>query len=349
MDGLLAKEDHQLPFAGHVVSVFDDIVFDRRPEMVQFVGAEKVVVCNPERKVVVGAVIVIKPIRGTVGGLVCTVEPLNHLLIGTEFRGNSVIVRQADDLSNLELELLAELMEELLGSKRIGAIAVSDETEVLWQLLQMLEGHAHGHDAGTDTAVVRDLIADHGTGRRIDDQPDIALDVAYFDICLIGSKGGSLLVRVGIDKWFDTDGGSLTVVGDHLVGDSDSVDDLHRLSGLPERQSKVHPIGNAQGHDVSIVLREFQRGGVLRQGGDIHLAEVDREFPVDVMQLILVLAISLVQICLVNLPEVVEVVRALGIYTLMDDEMFTVFLTHQSVGAIRTLKGKCLGKTVLIR
>jgi hypothetical protein len=67
------------------------------------------------------------------------------------------------------------------------------------------------------------------------------------------------------------------------------------------------------------------------------------------MQLILVLAIILVQICLVNLPEVVEVVRALGIHTLVDDEMFTVFLTHQGVGTVGTFKGKCLGKTVLIR
>ena len=74
MDGLLAKEDQQLPFAGHVVPVFDDLVFDWRPEMVQFMGTEKVVVSDPESKLVVGTVIVIKPIRGAVGCLVSAVE-----------------------------------------------------------------------------------------------------------------------------------------------------------------------------------------------------------------------------------------------------------------------------------
>ena len=31
----------------------------------------------------------------------------------------------------------------------------------------MLKGHAHGHDAGTDTAAVRYLIADHSPGCRM--------------------------------------------------------------------------------------------------------------------------------------------------------------------------------------
>ena len=315
----------------------------------QLVGPEKVVVSNPERKVVVCTVIVIKPVRGAVGSLVCTVETFNHLLIRTEFRGNGIIICQADDLSDLELELLAEFMEELLGGKRIGAEAVGDEAEVFGQFFQMLEGHAHSHNAWTDSAVIRDLISNHSTGCRIDDQPDIALDAADFDVRLIGSKGGSLLVRVGINKRFDADGGSFTVVGDHLVGYGDAVNVLQRLSGLPERQTEVDPVGKAKRHDVSVVFREFQRGGILRQGGDIHFEEVDREFPVDVMQLIFVFAVILIQICFVNLLEVVKVVRALGIHTLMDDEMFAIFLTRQCVGTVRAFKGKHPGKTILIR
>jgi len=45
----------------------------------------------------------------------------------------------------------------------------------------------------------------------------------------------------------------------------------------------------------------------------------------------------------------VEIVRALGIHAFMDDEVFPVFLTGQRVGAIRALKGKGPGETVLIR
>ena len=107
-------------------------------------------------------------------------------------------------------------------------------------------------------------------------------------------------------------------------------------------------VGEAQGHDISIVFSEFQRGCILRQGGDIHLEEIYRELTVDVVQLVFILAVVLGQISLVNLLEVVEIVRALGIHAFMDDEVFPVFLTGQRVGAIRALKGKGPGETVLI-
>ncbi|MBQ6386912.1 MAG: hypothetical protein IJJ38_12235, partial [Lachnospiraceae bacterium] len=64
----------------------------------------------------------------------------------------------------------------------------------------------------------------------------------------------------------------------------------------------------------------------LRQGGDIHLEEIYRELTVDVMQLIFVFTVVLIQICLVNLLEVVEIVGALGIHAFMDDEVLAIFL-----------------------
>ena len=81
---------------------------------------------------------------------------------------------------------------------------------------------------------------------------------------------------------------------------------------------------------------------------DVHLEEIYRELTVDVMQLILVLAVILVQICLVNFLKVVKVVRAFGIHAFMDDEVLPVFLTNQRMGAVRALEGKSLGETVLI-
>jgi hypothetical protein len=67
------------------------------------------------------------------------------------------------------------------------------------------------------------------------------------------------------------------------------------------------------------------------------------------MQLIFVFTVVLVQICLINLLEVMEIVRALGVHAFMNDEMLSVLLASQCVGTIRTLEGKAFGKTVLIR
>ena len=44
------------------------------------------------------------------------------------------------------------------------------------------------------------------------------------------------------------------------------------------------------------------------------------------MQLIFVFTVVLIQICLVNLLEVVEIVGALGIHAFMDDEVLAIFL-----------------------
>lgn len=66
------------------------------------------------------------------------------------------------------------------------------------------------------------------------------------------------------------------------------------------------------------------------------------------MQLVFVFAVVLIQICLVNLLEVVEIIRTLGILAFMDDEMLPVFLTGQRMGTERTLEGNDLGKTALI-
>ena len=314
----------------------------------QFMRPQEVVVGDPERKIVVGTVVVIKSVCRAVRSFVGTVKSFDHLLIRSEFFRNSIIVRKADDLGDLELKLFTGFMEELLGGKGICTVTVSDEAEVFRQLFQMLEGHAHRHNAGADTTVISHLIADHSPGSSIDDQPDIAFDAADFDVSLISSKGRSFFVRICVNKRFDTDGGGFTVVGDHLVGYGGAMDVFHGLCGFSEGQTEIDPVGEAQGHDVSAVFSEFQRRCILRQGGDIHLEEIYREFTVDVMQLIFVFAVVLIQICLVNLLEVVEIVRALGIHAFMDDEMLPVFLTGQRMGTVRTLERKRLGETALI-
>lgn len=86
----------------------------------------------------------------------------------------------------------------------------------------MPESHTHGKD-GADTAVVRYLISDDGTAGSIHDKPDISFDTTDFDIRFISSKNTACFVAVIINKGFDTDGGSLTVVGDLLMGDADVI------------------------------------------------------------------------------------------------------------------------------
>ena len=42
------------------------------------------------------------------------------------------------------------------------------------------------------------------------------------------------------------------------------------LGGFPQGKAEVDVQGQGQGHDMSIVLVEFQGGGVLRQGVQVH-------------------------------------------------------------------------------
>ena len=88
---------------------------------------------------------------------------------------------------------------------------------------QMPESHAHGKDARADTAVVGYLIADNGTAGSIHDEPDVSFDATDFDIGFISSKDTASFVVVMINKRFDTDSGSLAVVGDLLVGNADVI------------------------------------------------------------------------------------------------------------------------------
>ena len=95
---------------------------------------EKVIIGNPESQVIVGAVDVIKTVCRSVRSLIGTVQPFDHLLERTKFSGYFIVVGKSNYLSDLKLEFFAKLMEELLGGERVGAITVSNKTEVLWEL-----------------------------------------------------------------------------------------------------------------------------------------------------------------------------------------------------------------------
>ena len=265
-DRLLAQEDEQLPLARHVVGIFQMLYFIEDTIVVVLMRSEKVIISDPEGDIVVGTLIVVIAAGYAVGGFKGTVETLDHLFERAELFGDFVLVRKSDDLGDIKAELLTELVEELLGRKRIGAVAIGDKAEVFRKLLQLTESHAHGKDAGTDTAVVRDLIAKDGTGYRIHDEPDVSFDPADFDIGFIGDKGGSGLILIVVNERLDDEGGSPGIIGDLLVGDPDVVKIFESLRSLAQGETKIYMESQTEPHDMGVMPAELQGRGVFRKG-----------------------------------------------------------------------------------
>ena len=264
-DRLLAQEDEQLPLARHVVGIFQMLYFIEDTVVVVLMRSEEVIIGDPEGDIVVGTLIVAIAAGYAVGGFKGTVETLDHLFERAELFGDFVLVCKSDDLGDIKAELLTEVVEELLGRKRIGAVAIGDKAEVFRKLLQLTESHAHGKDAGADATVVRDLIAKDGTGHRIHDEPDVSFDPADFDIGFVGNKGGSGFVIVVVNERFDDEGGSPGVVGNLLVGNPDVVKVFESLRGLAQGETKVDMESQAEPHDMGVMPAELQGRGVFRK------------------------------------------------------------------------------------
>ena len=145
-DRLLPQEDEQLPLARHVVGIFQMLYFIEDTVVVVLMRSEEVIISDPEGDIVVGTFIVVIAAGYAVGGFKRTIETLYHLFERTELFGDFVLVCKPDDLGDIKEELLTELMEELLGRKRIGAVAIGDKAEVFRKLFQLTESHAHGKD-----------------------------------------------------------------------------------------------------------------------------------------------------------------------------------------------------------
>ena len=75
--------------------------------------------------------------------------------------------------------------------------------------------------------------------------------------------------------------------------------------------------------------------------------EIYRKFTVDIVEFVFVFTIVFVQMFLIHFLQVVEIVRAFGIHTFVDDKVFTVFLMHQAVVAMRTSQDGVFGKTII--
>lgn len=129
-DSLLAEENKQLPLAWHVVSAMQHFHFVENFAVIVLVRTEKVIISNPERKVIVGAVDVVKAVCMTVRSLIGAVEPFDHLFEWAVFRRNSIVVGKSNNLSDSECKVFSKLLHEFHGSKRICTVAVSNELKV---------------------------------------------------------------------------------------------------------------------------------------------------------------------------------------------------------------------------
>ena len=265
-DGLLPEKDKQLPLARHVVGIFQMLCSIENTVVVVLMRSEKVIISDPEGDIVAGTLIVVIAACYAVGGFERTVETLDHLFKRAELFGDFVLVCKSDDLGDIKAELLTEVVEELLGRKRIGAVAIGDKAEVFWKLLQLTESHAHSKDAGTYPAVVRDLIAKNGAGYRIHDEPDVSFDSADFDIGFIGDKGGSGLVLIVVNERLDDEGGSPGIIGDLLVGDPDVVKIFESLRSLAQGETKIYMESQTEPHDMGVMPAELQGRSIFRKG-----------------------------------------------------------------------------------
>lgn len=92
--------------------------------------------------------------------------------------------------------------------------------------------------------------------------------------------------------------------------------------------------GEAEGHHMGVVPGEFQGGGVLRQGIQVHGEKIHRELTVNVVELIFVPAEILFEVVAVHFLEVAKVVGAFGVDAFMEDEVLAFFFGNECVGAV---------------
>ena len=86
--------------------------------------------------------------------------------------------------------------------------------------------------------------------------------------------------------------------------DFDPIQVIESLSSLAQRKLEIHVHSKAQGHDVGIVLGKLKGRGILGQGVQVHAEEVYGKFPVDIVELVLVLPIFFFNMLLIDLFKV---------------------------------------------
>ena len=240
-------------------------------------------------------------------------------------------------------------MEELLGRQGINAVTIGDKMEIIGKFFKVPESHAHCHDARANTPVIGHPVADDGALSRVHNEPDIVFDSADFYIRFISRVCIAGLVVIIVNKWFDTQSSGFAVAGDLLVRYLDVIQVLECLRCLTQGKAEVYMERQAQGHDMGVEFTESEGGSILGEGVEIHLKKIHRELTVDVVELVFVLAVVFFQMLLVDVLQVMEVIRALRVYALVDDKMLAVFLSYKGVAAVGAAQRVLPGEAVFRR
>ena len=88
----MSKEDKQLPFSWHVVSTLQHFYFIEDFVSCMFVRTQKVVIRNPESKVVVGALDVVKAVCFPIRSFIGAVQPFHDLFKRPVFLWRNILI-----------------------------------------------------------------------------------------------------------------------------------------------------------------------------------------------------------------------------------------------------------------
>lgn len=116
-DSLLSEEDEQLPLAGHIVRALQHLYFVEDFIFVVFMGAQEVIISNPESQIIVGTVDVVEAVCVSVRGLIGPIQAFDHLLERSIFSRNSIVVGKPNDLSDLKGEIFAKFLTNSIAAR----------------------------------------------------------------------------------------------------------------------------------------------------------------------------------------------------------------------------------------
>ena len=273
--------------------------------------------------------------EGTVSLFEGAVKSFDDLLERPVFFGDRVVIGQSDDLCDKDIPVLLEF--ELLGSQRVGTVAVGDEFQCFaGKLFKLVESHAHGKDTGANVPGCRDLVTEDGAGDFVCNEPDIGFYPFDLDVGFVSGQfvGGIVIIR--INKRAYEDGSCLSIVVDHGMRDVDTMDILECLGCFPKGKSKIYPISEAESHDMGVVLFELEGSGPFGELVEFHVKEIDSKLPVKIPQFI-VRAIGQGKIGR-QLLEITLIERAVVVDALMFPEMFPVFDGLEGMAAVGALE-----------
>lgn len=113
------------------------------------------------------------------------------------------------------------------------------------------------------------------------------------------------------------------------------MDFLKGLYGLSEGKFEIDPVGEAQSHDVCIVLLIMEGSCPRRKLIQVHIEEINRKFPIEIAEF--VFPIVCVGKTFREFFQISLVIGAVIIDAFMNTEVFSAFYRLEGMSAVRAL------------